>query len=67
MTGYSEINASSKPSDGAINNHKLVYKYDVEGNITEIVYPTSLNDGITSIKFEYNETLIGLPQIKANR
>ncbi|MCC2763215.1 DNRLRE domain-containing protein, partial [Intestinibacter bartlettii] len=55
MTGYSEINASSKPSDGAINNHKLVYKYDVEGNITEIVYPTSLNDGITSIKFEYNE------------
>ncbi|MFR3136180.1 RHS repeat-associated core domain-containing protein, partial [Intestinibacter bartlettii] len=55
MTGYSEINASSDPDEGVINNHKLVYKYDVEGNITEIVYPTSLNDGITSIKFEYNE------------
>ncbi|MFR9210139.1 MAG: RHS repeat domain-containing protein, partial [Intestinibacter bartlettii] len=55
MTGYAEINASSDPDEGVINNHKLVYNYDVEGNLSEIVYPTSLNDEITSIKFEYNE------------
>ena len=55
MTGYAEINASSDPDEGIVNNHKLVYNYDVEGNLSEIVYPTSLNDGITSIKFEYNE------------
>ena len=55
VVGYSEINASTKPSDGAIANNKLTYKYDVEGNIAEIEYPLALNDSITSIKFEYNE------------
>ena len=64
MTGYSEINASSDPSDGAINNHKLVYKYDVEGNITEIVYPTSLNDGITSRSVLNITYTIGLLELK---
>ena len=55
IVGYSEINASTKPSDVAIDNNKLTYKYDIEGNITEIEYPPALNDSITSIKFEYNE------------
>ena len=55
ITVYALINASSHPVYFFINNHKLVYNYDVEGNLSEIVYPTSLNDEITSIKFEYNE------------
>ncbi|MCB5445342.1 RHS repeat-associated core domain-containing protein, partial [Intestinibacter bartlettii] len=54
LTGYSELSTNSTPSSGEIESHKLTYVYDVEGNIIEIIYPTSLNDSISSIQFEYN-------------
>ena len=60
LTGYSELSTNSTPSSGEIESHKLTYVYDVEGNIIEIIYPTSLNDSISSIQFEYNTLMINM-------
>ena len=55
MTGYSEINKASEPTESEINQNKLVYKYDIEDKLTEIRYPKALSDKLKGIKFEYND------------
>ena len=53
MTGCSEINKASQPTESEINENKLVYKYDIEDKLTEIRYPKASGDKLKGIKFEY--------------
>lgn len=55
MTGYSEINKTSQPSECEIDENKIVYKYDIEDKLTEIRYPKNKGDKLKGIKFEYND------------
>ena len=55
LTGYSEINKASEPTESEINQNKLVYKYDIEDKLTEIRYPKASSDKLKGIKFEYND------------
>ena len=54
MTGCSQINKTSQPTESEISENKLVYKYDIEDKLTEIRYPKASDDKLKGIKFEYN-------------
>lgn len=54
MTGRSEINKASEPTESEVNQNKLIYKYDIEDKLTEIRYPKASSDKLKGIKYEYN-------------
>ncbi|MFQ9515600.1 MAG: RHS repeat-associated core domain-containing protein [Eubacterium sp.] len=54
MVGFSEVNATSQPSEEIINNHKTTYVYDIEDKLIKILYPKSSDDELKGITFTYN-------------
>lgn len=50
-----EINATSKPSDSAVENAKLKYVYNIDDNVAKIYYPNTTGDKLKGIAFKYNK------------
>ncbi|MEG1142315.1 MAG: RHS repeat domain-containing protein, partial [Clostridia bacterium] len=58
LVGYAELDskdiAGDTPTDVEIAKYKITYEYDIDDNITNIIYPSSTNSNVKGLTFNYN-------------
>lgn len=53
ITSYAEISQTSQPTKDDITNHSIIYRYDADGRLSKVTYPTE-RDGITGLSYVYD-------------
>ena len=53
ITSYAEISQTSQPTKDDIKNHSITYRYDADGRLSKVTYPTE-KDGITGLSYVYD-------------
>lgn len=55
LTGVAEYNGEDIPSEAQLAGGRIAYSYDLDGRLTEIIYPPNRRKGLKGLKYVYNE------------
>ena len=54
LTGFTEIDTTTEPTDAQIAANTAKYAYDIDGNLLSITYPESLEWNVKGLKYSYD-------------